>query len=65
MLIIAKYHIGFMRINGMGKHVKKTVINKNTLRPHISDMAPMSGALRKDNIPLRMKIENIIIGFSY
>ena len=49
----------------MGKHVKKTVINKNTLRPHISDMAPMSGALRKDNIPLRMKIENIIIGFSY
>ena len=50
---MAKYHIVLILINGIGKHVKKTVINRNTLRPHISDIAPISGALKNDNIPFR------------
>jgi hypothetical protein len=35
----------------MGAQVKETVSNKNNLRPHTSDKAPISGALRKDNNP--------------
>lgn len=51
MLIMAKYHIVFMRISGIGKQVKKTVINKKTFRPHISDIAPIRGALKNDSKP--------------
>ena len=46
-------YIGFIFINGIGKHVKKTVINKKTLRPHISDIAPIKGALKNDKIPFK------------
>ena len=54
-----------MRINGIGKHVKKTVINKNTFLPHISDMAPMSGALRNESIPYSNKNNNKCYYFYY
>jgi hypothetical protein len=54
-----------MRINGIGKHVKKTVINKNTFLPHISDMAPMSGALRKESIPYSNENNNKYYYFCY
>jgi hypothetical protein len=40
-----------MRISGIGKQVKKTVINKKTFRPHISDIAPIRGALKNDSKP--------------
>lgn len=36
----------------MGAHVKNTVTSRKNLRPHTSDSAPMSGALRKDRMPL-------------
>lgn len=39
-------------IQGMGAHVKNTVMRRKNLRPHTSDRAPMSGALRNDKIPL-------------
>lgn len=45
-------HHEFMDINGIGAHVKNTVINRKNFRPHTSDNAPISGALRNDNIPL-------------
>lgn len=38
-------------MNGMGRHVKNTVMNRKNLRPHRSDKAPIRGALRKDNKP--------------
>ena len=41
-------------INGIGKHVKKTDNNKNTFLPQISDIAPIKGALKNDNIPLML-----------
>lgn len=44
-------HHGLIFINGMGAHVKKTVSSRKDLRPHTSDSAPISGALRKDNRP--------------
>ena len=53
MLIIAKYHIVLIRMRGMGRQVKKTVMRRKTLRPHISDRAPMRGALRNERMPLR------------
>jgi hypothetical protein len=53
MLIMAKYHIGLMRMSGMGKHVKKTVMRRKILRPNTSDKAPMRGALKNDKIPLK------------
>lgn len=36
----------------MGAQVKKTVTSKKNFRPHTSDNAPTSGALRNDKIPL-------------
>ncbi|RNA03794.1 hypothetical protein BpHYR1_006033 [Brachionus plicatilis] len=63
---MAKYHIGFIRINGIGKQVKKTVISRNTFRPQMSDRAPISGALRNDKIPLTPWInplaKNVLLG---
>lgn len=44
-------HHGLIFISGMGAHVKKTVSSKKDLRPHTSDNAPISGALRNDNRP--------------
>lgn len=44
------YH-GLIFISGMGAHVKKTVSSKKDFRPHTSDSAPISGALRNDNRP--------------
>ncbi len=41
----------------MGKQVKKTESNKKTLRPQISDMAPISGALKNDKIPLKANFQ--------
>jgi hypothetical protein len=38
-------------MRGMGAQVKKTVIRRKNLRPHTSDSAPISGALRKDSSP--------------
>lgn len=37
----------------MGAQVKKTVSSRKDLRPHTSDNAPISGALRNDNRPWR------------
>ena len=37
---------------GIGAQVKKTVMNKNVFLPQISESAPMSGAERKDRMPL-------------
>lgn len=39
-------------ISGMGAQVKNTVISRKNFRPHTSDNAPMSGALRNERIPL-------------
>ena len=50
------YH-GFMRNNGIGKHVKNTVSNKNDLRPQTSDNAPINGAERNDKKPLKYRKE--------
>lgn len=36
----------------MGAQVKNTVISRKNFRPHTSDNAPMSGALRNERIPL-------------
>lgn len=44
------YHV-LIFMNGMGRHVKNTVMNRKNLRPHRSDKAPIRGALRKDNKP--------------
>lgn len=52
ILIIAKNQNVLIVINGIGKHVKKTVINRNNLRPQTSDNAPTNGALKNDRIPL-------------
>lgn len=45
------YHV-LIVINGIGAHVKNTVIKRKNLRPHTSDSAPINGALRNDRIPL-------------
>lgn len=50
------YH-EFIDINGIGIHVKNTVISRKNFLPQTSDNAPISGALRKLNIPL-MPITN-------
>lgn len=47
-----------IRMRGMGAQVKVTVSKRNGLRPHTSDSAPMSGALRKDNIPYKHNSTN-------
>lgn len=44
-------HQGLIFMRGMGAHVKKTVSSRKDLRPHTSDSAPISGALRKDSRP--------------
>ena len=44
-------HIGLSFMSGIGAQVNETVSNRNGLRPHTSDRAPIRGALRKDNIP--------------
>lgn len=36
----------------MGTHVKNTVMRRKNFRPQTSDKAPISGALRKDRMPL-------------
>lgn len=36
----------------MGTHVKKTVMRRKNFRPHTSDRAPISGAERKERMPL-------------
>lgn len=50
----------------MGRQVKKTVNKRKNLRPYMSDMQPMSGAVRKDNKPLMPKmipfIRNVFSG---
>lgn len=38
-------------MRGMGAQVNVTVSKRNGFRPQTSDRAPISGALRKDNIP--------------
>lgn len=48
---INTHHV-FIVISGIGKQVKNTVISKKNFRPHTSDRAPISGALRNDRIPL-------------
>lgn len=45
-------HHELMDISGMGAHVKNTVISRKNFRPHTSDNAPTSGALKNDNMPL-------------
>lgn len=50
--IIAKNHHVFIVISGMGAQVKNTVISRKNFRPHISERAPIRGALRNENIPL-------------
>jgi len=52
-LLVFCTHHGLIFISGMGAHVKKTVSSKKDLRPHTSDNAPISGALRNDNRPWR------------
>lgn len=42
---------GLIFISGIGAQVKNTVSSKKDFRPHTSDRAPMSGALRNDNKP--------------
>lgn len=49
--ITAKYHHGLIFISGIGAQVKNTVSSRKDFRPHTSDRAPMSGALRNDNKP--------------
>lgn len=36
----------------MGTQVKNTVMRRKNFRPHTSDSAPMSGALRNERMPL-------------
>lgn len=47
-------------IRGIGAQVKNTVISRKNFLPHTSDSAPISGALRKDSMPL-MPITNPFI----
>lgn len=47
--LVTHHVLIFMK--GMGRHVKKTVMKRKNLRPHRSDNAPISGALRNDNRP--------------
>lgn len=48
---MSAYH-ELIDINGIGTHVKNTVIRRKNFLPHTSDNAPISGALRKDRMPL-------------
>lgn len=50
--IIAKNHHVFIVISGIGAHVKNTVMSKKNFLPHMSERAPMRGALRNDKMPL-------------
>jgi hypothetical protein len=52
MEIMAKNHHVLILIRGIGAHVKATVISRKNFRPHTSESAPISGAERKDKIPL-------------
>lgn len=45
-------HHELIDISGMGTQVKKTVMRRKNFRPHTSDKAPISGALRKERMPL-------------
>ena len=47
----ASTYIVLILINGIGRQVKRTDNNKNTFLPHISDIAPIIGALKNDKIP--------------
>lgn len=49
--IVAKNHHVFMLINGIGRQVINTVINKKNFRPQISDNAPINGADRNERKP--------------
>lgn len=51
MQILSTNHV-LMVINGIGAHVKNTVIRRKNFRPHTSDSAPINGALKNDRIPL-------------
>lgn len=42
---------GLIFISGIGAQVKNTVSSRKDFRPHTSDRAPMSGALRNDSKP--------------
>lgn len=51
MHIADKTHQVLIVINGIGAHVKNTVIRRKNFRPQTSDKAPINGALRNDKIP--------------
>ena len=44
------YHV-LIFMKGIGRQVKKTVINKKNFLPHTSDRAPIKGALKNDSKP--------------
>ena len=60
MDIMAKYHHVLMWINGIGAQVKNTVTSKKNFRPHTSDKAPTSGALKNDNNPYEEKKKKLV-----
>lgn len=49
---VQTYHV-LIVINGIGAHVKNTVINKKNFLPHTSDNAPINGADKNDNKPCK------------
>ena len=51
----ASAHPGLTIMNGIGRHVKNTVINRNVFLPHESDKAPIKGALKKERNPCKMR----------
>ena len=56
------YHV-LIANKGIGKQVKNTVIRRKSLRPHISDKAPIKGALRNDKNPYEQNNTSRIIIF--
>lgn len=45
-------HHELIDMSGIGAHVKKTVMRRKNFLPHTSDSAPISGADKKEKIPL-------------
>lgn len=56
----SKINHGLIIKQGIGIQVKKTVSRRNDRRPHVSESAPISGALRNDKKPLTPRIRPFI-----
>lgn len=55
-----KTNQGLIFKHGIGIQVQNTVSNKNDFLPHVSERAPIKGALRNDKNPFIPKIKPFI-----